>query len=204
VSRFRWQALSLWVGGLSLVPIQLLWLASHGPTGFDERNVVLGLTQQDFERWSLFPLLLIVWGLMGLHQYQSDGYGRLGRIGYRLTITGYGLLLFGVVWRFVLFDPFEHPLHAVGFFAWLLGLVVVVVGWIVWGIASYRAKSLPPWALPVPFLIVAGWIAAIVFGDALYEAISIKDAVAFQVFSAIGVLVLGLVLWQADDVTKES
>lgn len=141
---------------------------------------------------------------MGLHQYQSDEYGRSGRIGFRLTITGYGLLLFGVVWRFVLFDPFKHPLHPVGFFAWLLGLVVVVVGWIVWGIASYRAKSLPSWALPVPFLIVAGWIAAFMFDDALYEAISIKDRVAFQVFSAIGFLVLGLVLWQADDVTKES
>jgi hypothetical protein len=183
--------------------VQLLWLAAHGPTGASEGNVILGLTHHDFERWSLFPLLLVMWGLLGLHRYQQNGYGRRGRIGFRLTISGYGLLLFGVVWDFVLFDPWDHPLHSVGFLASLLGLLVVAVGWIVWGTASYRAKSLPPWALPVPFLIVVGWVAALLFGDSLYDAISINGGVAFQVVSAISVGVLGLVLWRADDTKPE-
>jgi len=199
MSRNRWQAVSLWTGGVFGVITQLLFLASHGPTESDEGDVIIGLTQHDFERWSLLVLLLVMWGLIGLHRYQSSTYGRRGLIGFRLTITGYGLLLFGIVWDFVLFDPFEHALHGVGFFASLLGLLIVMVGWIVWGTASYKARSLPSWALPVPFLIPAGWVAGLVFDDLLYEAISINDGVAIQVVSAIGALILGLVLWQADD-----
>jgi len=187
---------SLWTGGVLGVLVQLLFLASHGPTENDERNVVVGLTQHDFERWTLFTLLLVMWGLIGVHQYQSSTYGRRGRVGFRVTIGGYVLLLFGVVWDFILFDPFDHPLHGVGFPASLLGLLIVMVGWIVWGTASYKAKSLPSWALPVPFLIPAGWIAALIFGNALYEAISINDGVAIQIVSAVGALVFGLVLWQ--------
>ncbi len=41
---YRWSALTLWVGGLLAVFVRLLFLASHGPTGYDERNEVLGLT----------------------------------------------------------------------------------------------------------------------------------------------------------------
>lgn len=51
--------------------------------------------------------------------------------------------------------------------------------------------------------MMVGWIAALVFSDALYKAVSINDGVAFQVASAVAVGVLGLVLWRADDVKTE-
>ncbi len=195
---YRWSALALWVGGLLAVFVRFLFLASHGPTGFDEKNQVLGLTQQDFERWSVFPLLLVLWGLAGLHQFQSGEYGRRGRRGYRLTAVGYGLVLFGVVWSFVLFDPFGHPLHPVGFLVWLVGLVVVVVGWVVWGRASFAVRSLPRWALPVPFLVAIGSVSAVLFDEELVDALSINGVAGTQIVQAAGFLVLGMVLWRAD------
>ena len=191
----RRQAVALWLAGVSGVGVQMLWLASHGPTEVDERNVVLGLTHHDFERWSVFGLLLAVYGLVGLHQYQRSGYGRFGAVGFRVTITGFALVLAGTVWDYVLFDPWEHPLHGIGFLASLVGLFVIVVGWVVWGVASAQSRSLPSWALPVPFFIAVGWIAALVFGDALYELVSIDNSVAFQIVGTIGFLVFGAVLW---------
>ncbi len=195
---YRWSALTLWVGGLLAVFVRLLFLASHGPTGYDEMKEVLGLTQHDFERWSVFPLLLVLWGLAGLHQFQSGEYGRRGRRGYRLTAVGYGLVLFGVVWQFVLFNPSGHPLHGVGFLVWLIGLLVVVVGWIVWGTASFTVRSLPRWALPVPFLMAIGSVSAVLFDEELVDTLSINGVAGIQIVQAAGFLVLGMVLWRAD------
>lgn len=177
------------------VPVQLLWLASHGPTELDEGNVVLGLTHHDFERWSLFGLFLVVWGIVGLHRYQRSAYGLPGRVGFQITVGGYGLLVLAVVWDYILFDPWGHPLHGIGFLASLIGLLALIVGWIEWGAASVRAKSMPVWALPVPFLMVAGWLAAFAFGQHLYQAASIDSGVGIAVVSAAGFGALGLVLW---------
>jgi hypothetical protein len=60
---YRWSALTLWVGGLLAVFVRLLFLASHGPTGYDERKEVLGLTQHDFERCRSFRCSLSCGGL---------------------------------------------------------------------------------------------------------------------------------------------
>jgi hypothetical protein len=187
----RLAAISLWLGGLSGVFVTGLFLAAANQA--DES--VFGLTHFDYDRWVIFPLLLTMVGVAALHRFQSVEYGRLGRVGFKTTMTGYVLLVSGEVWVHLLFVPFGHPLRFVGGNLLLLGLVGVIAGWAIWGMASLGSKSLPSWAAPVPLVIALVWVSA---RFPLHDVLDASGPMLVRVVNAIGFGLLGAVLWQAD------
>jgi hypothetical protein len=193
--RSRLAAISLWVGALSALVVTSLQLSAlNQPDGS-----VLALTGPDYARWSIFPILLVLYGVVILDRYQATKYGRLGRIGFLTTFSGYSLLAFGGIWSEVLF-PSDHPFWFVGPNLGALGLLVVIAGWVLWGVASYRARSLPTWAIPAPFVIAFVWVTARFYlSDFLYDRFSIRDGILIQAVNAVGLGLLGLVLWRSDD-----
>lgn len=97
-------------------------------------------------------------GLVGLHMRQRGTYGAIGRCGFRLIVAGFvATVASALTW----FTP-----------GWVVAMVVVAVGIIMIGAASYRADVLP--RLAVAALSVGG---ALAIGlNALHEVIMATEA----------------------------
>ena len=103
-------------------------------------------------------LVLLLGGLVGLHALQRDAYGRVGTIGYLVTVAGVTAQAIAAAGN-VLGTAALQPLDDVGSLAVLIGLVT-------YGVVTYRAGRLPRWcgvAIPGAFI---GWILlAVTLGD---------------------------------------
>lgn len=78
----------------------VLWagyIATHGPTMFDQQGKVLTLTWYDISKFVAFALLGFALGIMNLRTAQSAHSGRLGDIGYVLTLIGFLLVIAGAL-----------------------------------------------------------------------------------------------------------
>ncbi len=192
-SRNRLAALALWSGGVSAWLVATLELSAW----YQPDESLLGLTGEDYSRWSIFPLVLICYGLVALHRYQEGRYGRLGRIGFLATFTGYSMVFVGESFAEVLF-PLHHPLHTVGGFISWLALPVILAGWGVWGLASLRWGSLPIWAAPVPLAVASFWL---LVRFPLHDFFAdnapfwLASGLVAQLITAVGLGLLGFVLW---------
>lgn len=176
----------------------LLIAGLHLTAQTDADGSAFGLTGDYYARWSIFPVLLILYGLTALHRHQANGYGRLGRIGFLTTFSGYFLLVTGRVWWEVLF-PVTHPLAFVGGNLILLGQLVAIGGWGLWGIASLKAASLPTWAIPAPFVIAFAWLTGRFYvSDFLFELFWMGDVGLTYAVNAVGLGLLGLVVWRSE------
>ncbi|HET8776181.1 MAG TPA: hypothetical protein VFN76_00840 [Candidatus Limnocylindria bacterium] len=119
-----WPAWCLLSGGIAMVGLWLVFTASHGPTSFNENNLIAG---RDMHFWGLLlgvvPNILVVSGLIGLRKALVGGASRLAVVGYVaavlalaasaaldlysgalappifLPVVGAGLLLFGLTPR---------------------------------------------------------------------------------------------------------
>lgn len=192
-SKNRLGAISLWVGGSSAFLVTLLQLtALSQPDGS-----LFALTGNDYGRWLTFPMLVLLYGLTALHEHQKSEYGRLGRIGFSVTFAGYSLFVAGHLWAAILI-PSAHPFWFVGPNLRALGVLLAISGWVLWGVASARAKSLPSWAVPAPFIMAFVWVVARFFlADIINQTTWMRDGALIQAVHAAGFAVLGLVLWRA-------
>jgi hypothetical protein len=87
-------------------------------------------------------LLLIAVGMVGFHALQRQRYGRVGVAGFWLVVIASLVVAFGVANYFIWGDFLQQAPPA-----WLgVGLVVLVVGLVLYGIATLQAKVLPRWA----------------------------------------------------------
>ena len=137
--------------GLLCVPGGVLWALS--PTGvylselrFHTPNVF----------WKLFPsapLLLLV-GLVGLHLLISGRSGRLERLGFYVALLGFLMILAGDVGEFWLGIDDVYIMTAPAYRALRLGLVILAVGSILFGVGAGRDRTLPVWGA-LPFAIGA-------------------------------------------------
>lgn len=104
-------------------------------------------------------LVLLLGGLVGLHAFQRDAYGRVGTIGFIVTAAGVTAQAIAAAGN-VLGTPALQPLDDVGSLA-------VLIGFVTYGVVTYRAGRLPRWcgvAIPGAFI---GWILlAVTLGDA--------------------------------------
>lgn len=122
----------------------------------------------------LFGSLIFLIGLPGLYAFQAAPAGRLGLAGFVLSFFGLAILEVGTEAIFAFAGPVlaaHHQTHVLlqggleqnlggGFTAYfVLAYVVVVAGFLSFGIATFRAGVYPPWAGPV---IAIGSVAAIV------------------------------------------
>lgn len=191
-NRSRLAGLSLGLGGLSAFLVLSLHLAALNQAD----GSVFGVSWDYYARWSIFPLLLVLYGLVGLHLHQQTRYGRLGRFGFLITFLGYSLLVIGGIWSEALFPP-QHPLRFLGQLLSLLSLWVVSGGWAVWGVASLRARSLPRWAAPVPLVIALVWVVfRFPLHDFFREAFWAGEGPFRYAVHTVGLCVLGMALWR--------
>jgi hypothetical protein len=97
-------------------------------------------------------LLLVPVGMVGFHALQRHSYGRKGCVGFSLVVVGSLVVLLGGVVFFTLGESGDF-LQASPSFVWvglgLLGLVgglvSMVVGFVLYGVATLRARVLPRW-----------------------------------------------------------
>ena len=94
-------------------------------------------------------LLLVMVSLLGLHTRQAGNYGVLGKTGVFLAFIGVVLALPQLV--FVLLTGKEVP-------AWLVApaALAVLVGFVLLGVATFRAGVLPRWC-GVGLIIFSPW-----------------------------------------------
>ncbi len=140
----RWSGLLCVPGGvlwaLSPLGVYLSELRFHTPNVF----------------WKLFPSapLLLMVGLVGLHLLISGRSGRLEKAGFFLALLGFVLILAGDVGEFWLRIDDRYIMTAPAYRALRLGLVVLAVGSVLFGVAAGRDRTLPVWGA-LPFAIGA-------------------------------------------------
>ena len=136
----------------------------------------------------LLAAVLLPLGLVGLYAYQSEAMGALGLVAFLVAFVG-SILMAGAIWSQAFVAPTlsetapefldEDPggRLGVGFF---LSFGLVSVGWLLFGIATLRARVFPRWAaillvigaalafLPLPLTGTALAVAVAVLGFFLF------------------------------------
>lgn len=103
----------------------------------------------------LLALILSVVALTGLHRRQAGRAGRLGQVGYWLIVVPFAVLAVrSAVELIVGGDVVNGPVYPIY-------AVVSRLGFILWGIAAYRARVLPRWLGPA---LALAWVIAPPFG----------------------------------------
>ncbi len=135
--------------GLLVVPGGVLWAlspigASISATAFGTPNVF----------WKLFPSapLLLLLGLVGLQLRQSGRAGALEKVGFWLAALGLLLVVAGDAGLFWLGLDDTYIMTAPAYRAFRLGLLVLGVGSILFGVGAPRDGDLPTWGL-LPFVV---------------------------------------------------
>ena len=133
----------------------------------------------------LLGAVLLLLGLVGLYASQSEAAGVLGLVGFLVAFLGTALLA-GVLW----FELFLTPSLAtrapglaeaeLGLAGFILVFLLGVVGWVLFGAATLRARTYPRWAavllmiggvvafVPVPlagtvFSVAIAWLGLVLF-----------------------------------------
>ena len=124
----RWCGLAAIVGGVAWTLATILPLV--GPPGdWTGRTSLL----------FIIAVLLIVVGLVGLHDLQKGSYGYLGQSGLWTVIVGSSALMLGLM---------VYLLSGSRELLWLVypvGYLVQTVGFVVYGTATLLARVLPRW-----------------------------------------------------------
>ena len=152
----RWGGLAAMVAGMLLLVAELLELL---PAFDDYPFSELALTGLFTFQVALYllGLILLSVGLVGLYAHQSDRAGLLGLVGFLVAFIG-TVFFTGFFWA----NLFVSPALAVGapefldqggrFPGFRLSLLIYAVGWLLFGLASLKARAYP--RAPVIVLIV--------------------------------------------------
>jgi drug/metabolite transporter (DMT)-like permease len=182
----RWAGLAAILAGVLLVVADLLNLA----IGFDDdepfsESATTGIYA--LQSWAnLLGAVLLLIGLVGLYARQSETAGPLGLAGFLVAFLGTALVT-GLIWASLFIVPnlaVEVPAFLdegegppPGFF---LSLITFALGWLLFGIATLRARVFPRAAaillmigaviaaLPLPFTGIVLAIAMAWLGFALF------------------------------------
>lgn len=135
--------------GLLVVPGGALWALS--PTGASISQTLFS-TPNVF--WKLFPSapLLILAGLVGLQLRRSGRSGLVGKVGFWLAAVGLVMVVIGDVGLFWLGLDDRFIMAAPAYRTFRLGLLLLGVGSILFGVAAPRDGDLPTWGL-LPFVV---------------------------------------------------
>jgi len=183
-----------WVG-LLVVPGGVLWALS--PIGASISETLFG-TPNVF--WKLFPSapLLILVGLLGLQVRQWSRSGVLQKVGFALAVVGLLLVIAGDAGLFWLGLDDTFIMTAPAYRAFRLGLLLLGVGSILFGVAAPRDGALPTWGL-LPFVVgsLCGLISFVTdlgsFGTVLWMLFGLGWA-----WLGLSLVVDGLLSWRAE------
>ena len=137
----------------------------------------------------MLALLLVVVGAAGLviRVRNAGRFGRLGKTGAVVGAVGVALPVIGSFIQGILFDG-DYPLMP--YFV-IPGVLALVVGFVLLGLAVLRAGMLPPWAA---VLLIVGTLAMLGFNDQNAQALM---AIPF----GIAWVAVGYVLWSGGSET---
>jgi vacuolar-type H+-ATPase subunit I/STV1 len=183
----RWGAPAAMVGGAmwALFPFgtSLASIEKAGTSAYAASVAYYGLM-------AVAPLLLLMVGLAGIHAAQRGAYGRLGRVGFPVSILALGLMFAGNGVE-VASLTFRGSESAVGHFAFLIGFLILLIGSALVGLAVWRTRRDAPARFGSSLLMGAlplGIFLAVVFGSLVPEsdlgfwaAIAIPSGVAWVV-----------------------
>ena len=130
-------------------------------------------------------LLLVPVGMVGFHALQGRSYGRIGRGGFWLAVVGALVLAVGVA-DFFIFGDMLQDAAPVSLF---LGALILLVGFVLYGVATLQARILPRWC-GVAFIVAL-------------PLVVILDLVVGSLVVGVIWLALGFALWRRRGVTTE-
>ena len=172
-------------GAAGFVLSGVVWLVAGFIAAFLMRSPATGIAYY-YVVLGIVARLLLGLGVVGLHTLQEGRYGSLGRAGFYTILVALAAQILGAL----------ASLAGIQALAWLIapvGLVILIVGFALYGGASLQARVLPRWYsvlliifVPVSAvlgLVQLGYIGNIVLGVLL--------------------LVLGFVLWQQGEALAE-
>jgi hypothetical protein len=136
-------------GGILCVPGGVLWALS--PTGISISNLAFHTPNVFWKMFWAAPLLILL-GLVGLQLRQSERSGLLGKLGFFVAILGLVMVIAGDVGLYWLGVDDDFIVTAPAYNTFRLGLLVVAVGSILFGVTSPRDGALPTWGL-LPFVV---------------------------------------------------
>jgi hypothetical protein len=127
--------------------------------------------------------LLLGLGVVGLHTLQKGSYGNLGRAGFYTILVALAAQILGAL----------GSLAGTQALAWLVspvGVLVLIVGFVLYGAAGLQARVLPRWysVLLIVFVPVSVLLGFVLLGD---------------IWLGVVLLVLGFVLWQQGEALTE-
>lgn len=160
----RWGGLAAVAGPLLVLSANVYgrWVTeTYGSTPEATIEAVTTSASMAFGAVRLLGGLLLVFGLVALYAYQVEASGRLGLLGFVLSMIG-TVLLTAIAWLGAFVDPAlasQAPEFYVaarggeigGTVGTILGvgvlapILVQALGWTVFGIATYRARVFPRW-----------------------------------------------------------
>jgi hypothetical protein len=147
-------------GGILGVVTRYIWFLAHGPTGFDENNLVLGMRTLGATRLDIFPTILSIFTIVAFYYTCRHQLNRTGQGGLLAVLVGTVLSLFSLVWDYFLF-PHPHPLFGIGWGVLLLGVIpLTMLGWLAFGLVLRGQPTFPTWVKILPFILSV----AVVFG----------------------------------------
>ena len=137
----RWGAMAFMLGGLVWIAFNIYALIQGGTPA---------LPGPGFAAFYVAAVLFTSAGLLGFHALQQDSYGRLGRIAL-YTVLGSSALL--IVNALILLFTIPAVFNVIN----MIGLLGVLIGFILYGVATLRARVLPIWCgvLFIAFLPVS-------------------------------------------------
>ena len=108
-----------------------------------QSEVFSGASDDILEVIFVITLIATIFGLMGLHSFAQNRYGRAGTIGFWLAILGASLMTISTI--AAVFAGENSPGFAFFGSAFLGGMLFTLIGYIILGMMALRRKVLPVW-----------------------------------------------------------
>ncbi len=144
----RWGAGGALLAGMVLIAIGLIPLVILGPVALYFGGTA---TAQDYVLEILFSIALVgmLAGIVGFHARQAPNYGRLGTAGFFAAFVGVFFLLASTVATILAGREVLDLLFILGFVGSLVGFVLL-------GVATLRARVFPRWCGVLLIVAVLG------------------------------------------------
>lgn len=140
----QWGGIAAIVAGVTWIAVGLLGLVAENPGVSPLVNALI-----------VVAVLLVLVGLVGFHTLQKRRYGGIGRVGFYTVIVAIFAQVLGLL------AAFSGASADLVWFLLPVGALAVLVGFVLFGVATLQAKVLPRWCgialtIAVPVLLVFG------------------------------------------------
>ena len=195
----RWGGIAILVAGVLLIAAEILYMFFP-----DAGSQIMSLPGRIFGTLCMAGAVLLTAGLIGFYLRQAEAAGTFGLVAFLVALTGSALMICSD-WNELFVGPtlsqipgLEESFPTLLIAGFLMNVGVYILGWVLLGIASFRARVFPrPLAIvlaigaPVllihipgsslPLYIVFAWMGLEVVRDKLVAPHSIPASAATSV-----------------------